>query len=96
MNLTREKKNEDLVMSPLSGLGFEFSELRYNILRSKEMPLYDEVIGMVEKEISPRKLYDAPKAERVALVEENGLIAHANTSTQVGNNNQRNRAPPKC
>ncbi|KAL3510585.1 hypothetical protein ACH5RR_029986 [Cinchona calisaya] len=84
-------ENEDLVMSPLSCLRSEFSELRYTILRSKEMPLYDKVIGMVEKEISTRKLCDTPKAERVALVEKNDSIAHANTSTQVGNNNQEKR-----
>ncbi|KAL3500696.1 hypothetical protein ACH5RR_039789 [Cinchona calisaya] len=83
-------------MSLLSGLGSKFSELRYNILRSKEMPLYDEVIGMVEKEILARKLYDIPKAERIALIEENGSIAHANASTHVGNNNQGNMTPPKC
>ncbi|KAL3534216.1 hypothetical protein ACH5RR_002677 [Cinchona calisaya] len=52
-----------------------------NLLR-----IYNEVIGIVEKEITARKLNDAPKAERVAFVEENGSIAHANTSTQVGNN----------
>ncbi|KAL3534180.1 hypothetical protein ACH5RR_002641 [Cinchona calisaya] len=67
--LEREKM-KNLVMSLLSSLGFEFSELRYNILKSKEMPFYDEVICVVEKEISTRKLYDIPKAATVALVEE--------------------------
>ncbi|KAL3500694.1 hypothetical protein ACH5RR_039787 [Cinchona calisaya] len=88
-----KRENQDLVMSFLSGPGFEFSNLRYNILRSKEMPLYDEVICMIEKEISARKLYDAPKSKRFSLVEEmkenvvvaqSGSIAHTNTSTQVG------------
>ncbi|KAL3533510.1 hypothetical protein ACH5RR_007031 [Cinchona calisaya] len=65
-----KRENEDLVMSLLSGLGSEFSELKHNILRSKEMPLYDEVIGIVENEISARNLYDAPKTKRVALAEE--------------------------
>ncbi|KAL3507673.1 hypothetical protein ACH5RR_033055 [Cinchona calisaya] len=86
-----KRENENLVMSLLSGLGYEFSELGYNILRSKGMPLYDKMICMVEKEISARKLYDAPKVKRVDLVEEmkenvlvaqNGSIDHANKSTQ--------------
>ncbi|KAL3502818.1 hypothetical protein ACH5RR_037267 [Cinchona calisaya] len=91
-------------MSLLSGLRSEFSELKYNILKSKNMPLYAEVICMAKKEISAGKLYDVPKAKRVALVEEtkenvlvvqNGSIAHANTFTQVCYNNQGKRAPPK-
>ncbi|KAL3499988.1 hypothetical protein ACH5RR_039081 [Cinchona calisaya] len=91
-----KRENKDLVMSFLSCLGSEFSELRYNSLRSNEMPFYDEVICMIEKEISARKFYDALKAKKIALVEENGSIAQTNTSTQVGNNNQGKRAPTKC
>ncbi|KAL3530001.1 hypothetical protein ACH5RR_009323 [Cinchona calisaya] len=44
-----KRENEDMVMSLLSGIRSKFSELRYSILRNKEVPLYEKVIGMVEK-----------------------------------------------